>query len=144
MKRSSGLTGAIVSGTQEPTMFVSRLLLPAILVLTPWFSACSWGQNFTAMQKAYGGAGPAARRQFSLRNQATQPPSFADQQGNEYTAMSPDSWGHPATRRNIPQPRFSVPSYAAPTFSTAPAYSCLLYTSPSPRDATLSRMPSSA
>ena len=26
----------------------------------------------------------------------------------------------------------------------APAYVCLLYTSPSPRDATLSRMPSSA
>ena len=104
-------------------MFVSRLLLPAILVLTPWLSACSWGQNFTAMQKAYGVAGPAARQQFSLRNQATRPPMFADQQGNEYTAMSPDSWGHPATRRNIPQPRFSVPSYAAPTYSTAPAYS---------------------
>ena len=28
--------------------------------------------------------------------------------------------------------------------STAQLYSCLLYTSPSPRDATLSRMPSSA
>ena len=27
---------------------------------------------------------------------------------------------------------------------TTPSYSCLLYTSPSPRDATLSRMPSSA
>ena len=29
-------------------------------------------------------------------------------------------------------------------FSLYPTYSCLLYTSPSPRDATLSRMPSSA
>ena len=31
-----------------------------------------------------------------------------------------------------------------PSFEYAPEYPCLLYTSPSPRDATLSRMPSSA
>ena len=31
-----------------------------------------------------------------------------------------------------------------PVYDTSGPYSCLLYTSPSPRDATLSRMPSSA
>ena len=35
-------------------------------------------------------------------------------------------------------------SASDPTISTNPATGCLLYTSPSPRDATLSRMPSSA
>ena len=33
---------------------------------------------------------------------------------------------------------------ASSTTTTTPSYGCLLYTSPSPRDATLSRMPSSA
>ena len=38
-----------------------------------------------------------------------------------------------------------VPSLQTAMFSIlAPGYHCLLYTSPSPRDATLSRMPSSA
>ena len=32
----------------------------------------------------------------------------------------------------------------SPSFSTSDLETCLLYTSPSPRDATLSRMPSSA
>ena len=34
--------------------------------------------------------------------------------------------------------------FDAPVISTNKKYLCLLYTSPSPRDATLSRMPSSA
>ena len=38
----------------------------------------------------------------------------------------------------------SVPSEGKSTVASNLAYSCLLYTSPSPRDATLSRMPSSA
>ena len=38
----------------------------------------------------------------------------------------------------------SISSSGVVTFNTAPDYDCLLYTSPSPRDATLSRMPSSA
>ena len=104
-------------------MFVSRLLLPAALVLAPWFSACSWGQNLTAMQKAYGGAGPAATGRFSLSNQATRPPMFSDRLGSDYTAMSPDSWGHPGTRRNLPQPRYAAPSYAMPNYTAAsPSY----------------------
>ena len=35
-------------------------------------------------------------------------------------------------------------SACADPLNVVPGYSCLLYTSPSPRDATLSRMPSSA
>ena len=111
-------------------MYVSRILLPAILVLTPWLNAYSWGQDYTAMQKAYGGAlptarsgaVPTARNQFSLRNQATRPPMFPDQQVNDYTAMSPNSWGHPVTRGNQIQPRPAVPSYATPSYATAPSY----------------------
>ena len=39
----------------------------------------------------------------------------------------------------------NVDAYKAENFDDpAPNYICLLYTSPSPRDATLSRMPSSA
>ena len=38
----------------------------------------------------------------------------------------------------------SILIYANPAFERLTGYSCLLYTSPSPRDATLSRMPSSA
>ncbi len=34
--------------------------------------------------------------------------------------------------------------FEGPYIEDAPDYTCLLYTSPSPRDATLSRMPSSA
>ena len=34
--------------------------------------------------------------------------------------------------------------FAAPVYEWAPAKNCLLYTSPSPRDGLLSRMPSSA
>ncbi len=98
-------------------MFVSRLLLPATLVLLPWLNACSWGQNYSAMEKAYGGAVPAARRQLSLSNQATGSPTFTDQQVNEYTAMSPNSWGQQATDRNLPQRRFPTPSGAAPNYS---------------------------
>ena len=35
-------------------------------------------------------------------------------------------------------------AYAKPAFEDGHGWTCLLYTSPSPRDATLSRMPSSA
>ena len=39
---------------------------------------------------------------------------------------------------------FGVNPTATTSSAMLPAYTCLLYTSPSPRDATLSRMPSSA
>ena len=52
---------------------------------------------------------------------------------------------HP-TFFNLPDDGCSCPAPHGRTFPTAldPLYCCLLYTSPSPRDATLSRMPSSA
>lgn len=102
-------------------MYVSRILLPAILVLAPWFNAYSWGQDYSAMRRAYGGTASTARNQFSLPNQATRPPMFPDQQVNDYTAMSPNSWGHPATRGNLIQTRPAASSYATPDYAPVPS-----------------------
>ena len=44
----------------------------------------------------------------------------------------------------ISEDTFLRPIYAGNAFATVKSKDCLLYTSPSPRDATLSRMPSSA
>ena len=51
---------------------------------------------------------------------------------------------HVATIRNARGEHHPDPYYAALQVMKMGANSCLLYTSPSPRDATLSRMPSSA
>ena len=50
---------------------------------------------------------------------------------------------------NVPPVNYTIPAYEAPTVAPTPyanngPMTCLLYTSPSPRDRTRSRMPSSA
>ena len=47
-------------------------------------------------------------------------------------------------KNNNPERPDWLPEKFASVEAMAQAYTCLLYTSPSPRDATLSRMPSSA
>ena len=48
------------------------------------------------------------------------------------------------TARQVFQTQCGTPSYVAPEILLGKPYTCLLYTSPSPRDGLLSRMPSSA
>ena len=59
---------------------------------------------------------------------------------DRYMLAGPFSWPHVIEDLNQ---RF-VPLRQPPTERQQAKYDCLLYTSPSPRDATLSRMPSSA
>ena len=66
-----------------------------------------------------------------LGNLATSPPSF----NTDLDAFTPDSDAKTAHERI----HENFPNETRPMF-----IDCLLYTSPSPRDATLSRMPSSA
>ena len=90
---------------------------------------------------------PRARQWFSLRTQKK------EQQHHEHVnsafamdlAYEDDVVDLTGATESPPRPLAPVSAKReAGTASGAPAKNCLLYTSPSPRDATLSRMPSSA
>ena len=51
--------------------------------------------------------------------------------------------GRSSTRKSISNSGWQL-NHGSPNFNICNSNNCLLYTSPSPRDATLSRMPSSA
>ena len=64
-------------------------------------------------------------------------------------AKALEAKGHPMIHLGLGQPDFKTPKHVVEAAKKAlddghHGYVCLLYTSPSPRDATLSRMPSSA
>ena len=98
----------------------------------------------------------------SYSNGTVYPSQGTTYQGTTYSGSSSHGntvqYGGTQTHQNritvSNHPVYSNPSYGATTYpassssqyvtSAGSTYSCLLYTSPSPRDATLSRMPSSA
>ncbi len=83
-------------------MYCKRLLQFAFLAIMTGQPGFVHSQNY----QPTGDGGLGHRRvsqRFSLPQQATRPPLFVDQQHNDYTAMSPDSWGHPASRQSMSQ-----------------------------------------
>ena len=67
--------------------------------------------------------------------------STASQPKKKYRSRGKGRSSHGQASHPLPPPHQPTPK---PATATAPAKACLLYTSPSPRDGLLSRMPSSA
>ena len=74
--------------------------------------------------------------------QVIQPTSFVIQSGSLTTLLGPSGCGKTTLLRMITG--LETPDSGEIWFENRCVFSCLLYTSPSPRDGLLSRMPSSA
>ena len=102
-------------------------------------SSSSWANEFAQ--------GEGMRDQWAQEFQRSRtmhaPPPHAERWAQEFGANRGEAWGDEFTARNQ---NARVDEFAQQRAREAPVLdiACLLYTSPSPRDATLSRMPSSA
>jgi len=103
------------------------------------YPVINWGPNWTALQNA-------ASAGHEIGSHTMSHPSLGGLTIEEQTTELEDSQA--AINAHIPGDQCVTLAYpyCSPSDQTLTAqyYICLLYTSPSPRDATLSRMPSSA